>query len=346
MTNTRIEEMMMRSNLSGDRVGIARAGGIAGGIIRDPASAFIRAAQVAWLAFVLMLAAPLQAANFEVGEKVFVPMFQPNPELDGYAVGLVETIHEDGTLTVKINKVVTGKGKTLAGTCHPSGGTPLAGAQVLSDEPDRLVIEQRLDADEVMPYRRGSQLYLKRENLSIAYLKYLGSGMGMTPDRLDVAIRRAHSVGLPDMATAMEIAKLQVESTQGRGFPVPASRALQKAAPMLEEVAGIVESHPAEVKEAARILGGTTPSHRDQPIAAVIVRLHEILDEQLGELARQSADPREVPGFSVEDLLAIYTGWYRVITANDTQPFQNAQLDYYRKRASEALEKGEWPSLR
>ena len=337
---------MMSSNLSADRAGMTAPVGKASTIIRERAAAFTRWALALWAALALsLLAGPLQAATFEVGEKVFVPMFQPNPELDGYAVGLVDAIHDDDTLTLKIDKVVTGKNKTLAGTCHPSGGTPLAGAQILSDEPDRIMIEQRLDADEVMPYRRGSQLYLKRENLSIAYLKYLGSGMGMTPDRLDVAIRRAHEVGLPDMATAMKIAKLQVESTQGRGFPVPASRALQQAAPMLDEVAEMLETHPAAVKEAARILGGTTPSHRDQPIAAVIVRLHELLDEQLGELAQQSGDPREVGGYSSDDLLAIYTGWYRVITANDTQPFQNAQVDYYRDRAAEALENGEWPSL-
>lgn len=333
---------MMRINLSADWGGIADAAAI----IRERASAFTRGARVAWFAAALLLiGAPLQAAAFEVGEKVFVPMFEPNPELDGYAVGFVETIHDDGTLTIKVNEVVTGKDKTLAGTCHPSGGTPLAGAQIVSDDPDKLVIEQRLAADEVMPYRRGSQLYLKRENLSVAYLKYLGSGMGMTPDRLDVAIRRAQSVGLPDMATAMKIAKLQVESTQGRGFPVPASRALQQAAPMLDEVAEVLESHPAAVKEAARILGGTTPGHRDAPIASVIVRLHEILETQLNALAQQSADPREVSGFSVEDLLAIYTGWYRVITANDTQPFQNAQVEFYRDRAAKALKNGEWPSL-
>ena len=332
----------MRINLSADRVGERGAWAI----IRERASAFTRGVRAMWAVLVLsLLAGSLQAATFEVGEKVFVPMFQPNPELDGYAVGLVDQIHDDGTLTLKIDEVVTGKGKTLAGTCHPSGGTPLAGAEILSDDPERVVIEQRLDADEVMPYRRGSQLYLKRENLSIAYLKYLGSGMGMTPDRLDVAIRRANSVGLPDMATAMKIAKKQVVSTQGRGFPVPASRALQKAAPMLDEVAGVVEAHPGVVKEAARILGGTTPSHRDQPIAAVIVRLHELLDEQLGELAQQSADPRELSGYGVDDLLAIYTGWYRVITANDTQPFQNARVDYYRDRAAQSFENGEWPSL-
>ena len=337
---------MMRSNLSAGRVGGAAAVREAGAIIRERASAFTHGALAVCAALALsLMTAPLQAANFEKGEKVFVPMFQPNPESDGYAVGLVDEIHDDGTLTLKIDEVVTGKNKTLAGTCHPSGGTPLAGAEILSDDPEKIVIEQRLDADEVMPYRRGSQLYLKRENLSIAYLKYLGSGMGMTPDRLDVAIRRAQSVGLPDMATAMKIAKMQVESTQGRGFPVPASRALQKAAPMLNEVAGTVESHPEAVKEAARILGGTTPSHRDQPIAAVIVRLHEILEEQLGALEQQSTDPREVSDYSVDDLLAIYAGWYRVITANDTQPFQNAQVTYYRERAAKSLENGEWPSL-
>ncbi|MCL7745112.1 hypothetical protein LV476_09215 [Guyparkeria hydrothermalis] len=337
---------MMRINLSADWSGIAGAAAITWAIIREWASAFIRGGRAAWLAVgLLLIGAPLQAASFEVGEKVFVPMFEPNPERDGYAVGLVDEIHDDGTLTVKIDEVVTGKDKTLAGTCHPSGGTPLAGAEILSDNPDKLVIEQRLAVDEVMPYRRGSQLYLERENLSIAYLKYLGSGMGMTPDRLDVAIRRARNVGLPDMVTAMKIAKLQVESTQGRGFPVPASRALQKAAPMLDEVAKVLESHPGAVKEAGRMLGGTTPSHRDEPIAAVIVRLHEILKQQLAELAQQSADPRELSGYSVDDLLAIYTGWYRVITANDTQPFQNAQVEFYRERAAKALENGKWPSL-
>ncbi|MFO7582206.1 hypothetical protein [Guyparkeria sp.] len=297
------------------------------------------------VAAMLLMAGLAQAAEFSVGEKVFVPMFQPNPELDGYAEGMVEEIHEDGTLTLKINKVETGKGKTLSGTCHPSGGTPLAGARVVSDDPEELVIEQRLPAGDVMPYRRGSQLYLERENLSIAYLKYLGSGMGMTPDRLDVAIRRARETGLPKMVAAMQIAKAQVVSTQGRGFPVPATRALQKAAPMLDEVAEKLEAHPESVEEAERILGGTTPSHRDDPLAAVIVRLHEILEDQLGDLADISADPREVPGYSADEILAIHTGWYRVMTANDTRSFQNADVAFYRERAEKAIADGEWPDL-
>ncbi|MBN2872239.1 MAG: hypothetical protein JXJ30_04935 [Halothiobacillaceae bacterium] len=355
MTKTRIEVTMMNSNLSSGPAAIKGPWLVGRAIIRQSAAAFSRGLSGAALAAVapaavalaasLLLVGPSQAAGFEKGEKVFVPMFEPNPELDGYAVGLVETVHDDGSLTLKINEVVTGKDKTLAGTCHPSGGTPLAGAQIVSDDPEQLVIEQRLNADEVLPYRRGSQIYLERENLSIAYLKYLGSGMGVTPDRLDVAIRRANNVGLPDMATAMRIAKLQVESTQGRGFPVPASRALQKAAPMLEQVAEVLEGYPGEVKEAARILGGTTPSHRDQPIAAVIVRLHEILEEQLGALAAQSDDPRELADFTTDELLAIYTGWYRVITANDTGPFQNAGVEFYRERAAKALDAGEWPAL-
>ncbi|MFI9650929.1 hypothetical protein [Guyparkeria halopsychrophila] len=295
----------------------------------------------------LLLSANLvSAAGFEVGEKVFVPMFEPNPELDGYAEGFVEQVHDDGTLTLRINKVQTGKGKTLSGTCHPSGGTALSGAKIVSDDPEDLVVEQRLPVDEVMTYRRGSQLYLKRENLSIAYLKYLGSGMGMTPDRFDVAIRRAEEVGLPGMVAAMGIGKMQMESTQGRGFPVPASRALQKAAPMLDAVAAKLEAHPESVEAAARMLGGTTPEHRDDPLAAVVVRLHELLDEQLGELAQQSSDPREVSGYSADELLAIYTGWFRVITANDTRSFQNADVGYYRERAAKALDNGEWPALK
>ncbi|MFI9653172.1 hypothetical protein ABGV17_00360 [Guyparkeria sp. GHLCS8-2] len=305
-----------------------------------------RVAGVTAGAVLLVSAGLASAASFEVGEKVFVPMFEPNPELDGYAEGFVEQVHDDGTLTLRINKVQTGKGKTLSGTCHPSGGTPLSGAEIVSDDPSDLQVKQRLPADEVMTFRRGSQLYLKRENLSIAYLKYLGSGMGMTPDRFDVAIRRAEDVGLPRMVAAMEIGKLQVESTQGRGFPVPASRALQKAAPMLDAVAAKLEAYPESVERAARMLGGTTPEHRDDPLAAVIVRLHEILDEQLGELAQQSSDPREVSGFSADELLGIYTGWFRVITANDTRSFQNADVDYYRERAAKALNAGEWPALR
>ncbi|MCL7751093.1 hypothetical protein LV475_05740 [Guyparkeria hydrothermalis] len=304
-----------------------------------------RVARLAAGGTLLLAAGLVNATNLEVGEKVFVPMFEPNPELDGYAVGFVEELHDDGTVTLRINEVETGKGKTLSGTCHPSGGTPLSGARIVSDDPDALEVEQRLPADQVLTYRRGSQLYLERENLSIAYLKYLGSGMGMTPDRFDVAIRRAENAGLPRMVTAMEIGKMQVESTQGRGFPVPASRALEKAAPMLDAVAAKLESHPEAVETAARMLGGTTPQHRDDPLAAVIVRLHEILDEQLGELEQKSADPREVSGFSVDELLAIYTGWFRVITANDTQPFQNADVAFYRERAAESLQSGEWPSL-
>jgi len=283
---------------------------------------------------------------FEVGERVFIPMFNDtNPNYDGYATGLVKSIDDEGMYTIKINNLVEGEGRTLYGTCAPNANTPLAGARIVSDDPEDLHVEQRLPKDKIMSWREGNRTFLARENVITTFQRWLGDGMGVTPGRLANAARDAQELGLPHLVLAARVAEKYVESTQGRGFPVPASRSLQNAAPMLDEIARQLSVVPDSLQEAEDILARVAPNDRSDLIAAVVVRIHELLEKNLKELAKANPDPREVSEFSVDELLAIYTGWAKVMTAQDQRPFQNADLAFYRERAKEQLNAGQWPEL-
>lgn len=283
---------------------------------------------------------------FDVGERVFIPMFNDtNPNYDGYATGLVESIDDEGMYTVKINNLVEGEGRTLYGTCAPNSNTPLAGAEIVSDDPDDLHVEQTLTKDEIMGWREGNRTFLARENVITTFLRWLGDGMGVTPGRLSNAAQDAQELGLTHLVVGARIAEDYVESTQGRGFPVPASRSLELAAPMLDTMAERAATQPDSLQEAEDIMAGVAPNDRSDVVAAVIVRVHELLQDNLDDLARTNPDPRDVTGFDTDDLLAIYTGWAKVMTANDTRAFQNADIAFYQQRAEEQLANGEWPRL-
>ncbi|MHB9021065.1 MAG: hypothetical protein ACYC3A_04480 [Halothiobacillus sp.] len=284
-----------------------------------------------------------QAAQFAVGDRVFIPLYAENLMNDGYADGLIASINPDGTVNITLSDVVNGGDKTLYGTCSPSGANSPMVTNAGDAAAKKLVSEVPLD--KILPWTVGQFQYIERENLSTTIQKWLGSGMAITPDSLKIADRRARALNLPRLREVVAIAKLQVESTGGNGFPVPARMALRGAAPMLDAVARLVQRHPNAVKDAAAILARTAPAHSKDLLVETIVHIAELTQKQLASLANDNPDPRTVDDYTPVQLTAIYTGWYRVMTANDTQPYENAHVAYFTDQAAKAIAQGQWPKL-
>lgn len=298
-------------------------------------------------ALVAVVAVPAQAAEskFHVGERVFIPLFAPNLKDDGYADARILRINKDGTVDVTINKLVNGADKTMYGTCSPGAESPLSPAQGGPGSDATAKVDRRVPVDKIMPWTEGQFTYIERENLSTAIQKWLGSGMAITKNRLDVAERRARELDLPRVREAVKLARMQVVSTGGNGFPVPPQMALRGSAKMLDKVAAQLQKHPDAVKAAVAKMSGTAPGQQDDLLVDVIIKIAHITRDQLRSLESDSPDPRQVGGFSPRQLEAIYGGWYRMMTANGTQPYLNAKLAYYQKQVKQEIQAGKWPKL-
>ncbi len=287
-----------------------------------------------------MLALPAMA--FSVGDRVFIPMYSENLLSDGYADGLITAINPDGTVNIRLSDVVNGKDKTLAGTCSPRPGIDIMQPADLAKRKE--VIEE-VPTSKIMPWNKGQFQYIERENLSTTVQRWLAGGMAITPDVLKTAERQARELNLPRILLMVQIARLQVESTGGNGFPVPPQMALKGSAAMLGQAAAQVQPHPQAVKDAAAILAKIAPPHSRDLLVEGIVHLAKLTEKQLEKLAADNPDPRQVDGFPPEALVAIYTGWYKLMTANDTIPYDNARVAFYEAKVSKAIADGHWPEF-
>jgi hypothetical protein len=289
----------------------------------------------------------VSAATFQVGDRVFIPLYAENLMNDGYADGIIKSLNTDGTVNITLSDVVNGADKTLYGTCSPSGNSPLtaAGADSGDNTPGAGKIVREVPVDKILPWTVGQFQYVERENLSTTIQRWLAGGMAITPNSLDVADRRARELGLPRLREVVAIAKLQVESTGGNGFPVPAERGLHGSAAMLDAVAKRVQHNPHAVGDASAILAGTAPTHSPDLLVETIVHIAKLTQSQLQELANDYPDSRKVSGYTPAQLAAIYTGWYRVMTANDTLAYEHAQVAFFTARVNKTLAEGKWPTF-
>jgi hypothetical protein len=286
-------------------------------------------------------------AALVVGDRVFIPLYSVHLREDGYATGEIESTQGD-KLTIIMRELVPGKGKTLYGTCSPSGTSPLAGAEILSDRVDTPVLRKTFPANEVMPWRAGKEEYLERENVATIFYKWLGDGMALTPDRARLGAKRArqlgNSPGVQRMAQALDLAAIQVDSTGGQGFPVSAAQLLSGAPQVLLTVSALEQQEPASTGEAMRaILDGRTPLHSDDAVAMAMAKVLLTVREAWGQL------PTELGSVKAAGAWPQATGVLEAYVATLTNQGQasyrgKSAADWNSTLASE-LKNGGWPTL-
>jgi len=301
---------------------------------------------IVWIVtgILLLVSGMASASRYAVGDRVWIGLYTDSLREDGYAVGTVKEILPDGRLELTITEFVEGKGKTLYGTCHPGASSPLAGAEIVENQPDRLLLRQTLRPEEVSPYRQGKDDYLERENVGTVFYKWMGDALGVTARRCRRAQEKAEAMSITRAVPAFEIACRQVESEGGTGFPVPLEQRLQGTADMLASVAELLREYPVAVERMqAKVQGTEELQGQDMVAMAAAKTLFKVRDhlEELWATTPTLDEARE----RVNGLEGIYAGYASVLTADGTRAFNDRSADEIRQAMTESIEAGAWPDL-
>ncbi len=288
----------------------------------------------------LLAALPAGATQFQVGDRVWIDLYAENLRDDGYAVGKVAEIETDGRLRVRISQVEMGKGRTLYGTCHPGGGSALAGAQILNPEPERLQIEKVFSPEAVKPYRKGRAEFLDRENLATLIQRWMYDSYGLSSDLLRRMAKKAENMAIPHAALAFEI-MAYVEDAQGggRGFPVPLEQRLSKTSWAMEKIYCKLRSDPDAYAELLRIHKRHNPQISQHLAAMVTEKFLQEVQEDMHELETRYPS-YDMAAEQIENLQYIQPYFLQMLTKNGAQPYQGQTLDALLK-----ADTGPWPQF-
>lgn len=294
-----------------------------------------------------MLTPALAHAKLAMGDRVFIPLYSVHLREDGYATGEIESAQGD-ELTIIMRELVPGKGKTLYGTCSPSGTSPLAGAEILSDQADTPVLRKTFPANEVMPWRAGKEEYLERENVSTIFYKWLGDGMAITPERARLGAKRArqlgHSPGVQRMAQALDLAAIQVDSTGGQGFPVGAGQMLSGAPTVLQAVSAREQQESASVGETMRaILDGRTPLHTDDAVAMAMAKVLLTVREAWGKLPAELGSVKAASAWPQAS--GVLEAYVAALTNQGQASYRGKSAADWNTTLANELKNGRWPTL-
>ncbi len=302
------------------------------------------------LAFVLLGSAMLPSfaqAAFAVGDRVFVPMPSVHLREDGYATGSIESM-ADGQYTVELRELVQGKGKTLYGTCSPGANSPLAGAEIVSDKAEALVLRKTFSAAELMPWRAGKEEYLERENVATIFYKWLGDGMAVTQDRARLGAKRARALGqspgVQRMAQALDLAAIEIDNAGGQGFPVGAVQYLSGADKTLAEVTRIEQQEPARTGDTMRaILDGSLPLQTDDALAMAMAKVLILVREHWARLPAELGSIKAASTWS--NTPKVLEAYIAALTQNGKVMYRGKDAAAWKQALQAELQAGRWPSL-
>lgn len=292
------------------------------------------------LLLLLLLNSAALAIAYNPGDRVWVSIYTSNPADDGYAIGRIEKIMPDGDLFVIINKVVAGKGRTLAGTCHPSAKSPLAGAEIIEPDEERLHLEQRFKPSEVHPYKRGWHEFLQRENLATVMQRGLSGYFGLSSDILRKNAATASSLQLAEVANGMELMALAEDASgNGIGFPSPLEQRATRLATALRKIQQQLEQDDLAYTQ---VLARHAKFDTDDTIslsARVTLLFLQQVQQDMRELELKIGN-YQIATKQIEALNKIYPNFIQLLTRNGTQDYQGKS-----QQAWLATDDSTWPRL-
>ena len=295
--------------------------------------------RLAWLC-VFFSGVSLASASFSPGEKVWIAMYADNLKDDGYAIGKVHKLLPDGRLKVVIDEVVVGKGRTLHGTCHPSGGTVLSGATIVDASPASLHVEQTLTPGEVQPYLVGRSRFLERENLATVIQRWLSDGFGMSSEMLRSSAVRATALGSERAALAFTImAHAEDAQGAGQGFPQPLRQRAAHLAEALAQTQAALAQDPAAYQAAVRLYGQGFLRQSDNLPAVVSVKLlHDVKADM--QALRAEFGSFEAASQQIANLADIHLNYLRMLTQGGAQTYADQSLQSWMVASDQG-----WPVL-
>lgn len=266
-------------------------------------------------------------------------MYAENLKDDGYASGRVKTVNPDGSVVVDITEVVIGKGRTLYGSCHPSGGTALSGAEIITPEKDNLHLEKTFEPLAIKPHREGSFEFLERENLSTVIQRWMSGNFGITSAMLRNDAKKAESMGIPSVVLTLELMAIAEDSRgAGRGYPLPLLQRLSTVDRMLEKAFCRLSADQHAYAEFLAAYEARSPQKTESLPAMVTTKLLLDVREDMGALKSMYPD-YAIAMQKIEMLFNVYPNFVRFLTNNGKQFYQGRALESW----IEGGEKNSWP---
>jgi len=183
-------------------------------------SQFLKQAGLIVLLFLTVIT-PLKAAEYSIGETVFVAFPAANIKDDAFIIGKVTRVTEKGDYQVAVLDYV--EGHDYGASCVPISKVADqdqglgAGWELWQDTTklDTQNLEYVVDKTSVLKLSYGKLYFVERNNVYIVFGRWKSDAPVLTVDRMTRAEREAKSAGLVGMEGAFELAKLHRSSYYG-----------------------------------------------------------------------------------------------------------------------------------
>ena len=161
-----------------------------------------------------VLLSSVKAAQFAIGETVFVAFPATNIKDDAFIIGKVTQVTEKGNYQISVLDYV--EGHDYGSSCVPISKNADqdqglgAGWELWQDTTklDKQRLEYVVDKASVLKLDYGKLYFVERNNIFIVFGRWKSDAPVLTIDRMDRAIREAKSTGLEEMEAAFNLAKL------------------------------------------------------------------------------------------------------------------------------------------
>lgn len=173
------------------------------------------------LLILTMLTQQAKAADYALGETVFVSFPATNIKDDAFIIGKVTAVTDTGDYQVAVLDYV--EGHDYGSSCVPISKYATqdqglgAGWEMWQDTTklDTKLLEYVVPKSSVLKLAYGKLYFVERNNVYIVFGRWKSDAPMLTLDRMDQAISQAKSAGLPEMEPAFELAKKHRQSYYG-----------------------------------------------------------------------------------------------------------------------------------
>ena len=162
-----------------------------------------------------------KAADYAIGETVFVAFPASNIKDDAFIIGKVTAVTDKGDYQVSVLDYV--EGHDYASSCVPISKFANqdqglgAGWELWQDTTklDTKRLEYVVPKESVLKLAYGKLYFVERNNVYIVFGRWKSDAPMLTLDRMDQAISQAKSAGLLEIEPAFELAKMHRNSYYG-----------------------------------------------------------------------------------------------------------------------------------
>lgn len=194
------------------------------------------------LSALLIISMPCLAADFSVGDRVWIDMPAANINDDAYGEGKIIAFIDKKTTRVFVQSITTSKAFSSGVACAPSLNERAAWQtpEVLRTQETKNFLNAQL-----MPWTIGYNRYYERQNWLHTFLKWKDHHPVIERSQLVEDQRIARSRGMEDLVSVSALMLMDYDSNQGENFHIyPLIERVPRTTQLLTHIQNTFKQHP------------------------------------------------------------------------------------------------------